>query len=117
MNQQHQDERTRIRQAMDRLPKRRGQHEFYERVRTETQQVPEHEQELRETIATLKKTIANQNAELQELVTSLTLAGAVLTHTMPTLPAPTPPPDNVFTLRPRPGLIPLGRFSRRLGPG
>ncbi|WP_188186966.1 hypothetical protein [Nonomuraea sp. SYSU D8015] len=133
MNQQHQNERTRIRQAMDRLLNDEAtssngsltivalaaeagvhrmallkrhvdlKHEFYERVRTETQQVPEHEQKLRETITTLKKTIANQNTELQELrqlVTSLTLASAVLTHTRPTPSAPTPPPDNVFTLRP-----------------
>ncbi|MEU3477793.1 hypothetical protein ACI2LO_25620 [Streptomyces sp. NPDC033754] len=91
------DERTRIRQAMDRLltgqPRtsdgsltvkalaaESGVHrmalykrhadlknEFEERVRTETKQVPETEKQLRATVAKLKKTIANQRAELEEL--------------------------------------------------
>ncbi|MET8299218.1 hypothetical protein ABZ729_07860 [Streptomyces sp. NPDC006678] len=113
MNQQHQDERIRIREAMDRLlagqpiasngsltivalateasvhrmalQKRHVdlKNEFYERVRTETRQTPESERRLRETVTKLKKTVANQKAEIQELrqlVTRLTLAGAVLTQ-------------------------------------
>jgi septin family protein len=113
MNQQHQDERARIREAMDRLlagqatasngsltvvalAVEAGVHrmallrrhadlknEFYERVRTETRQVPESERRLRETVTKLKKTIANQKAEIQELrlqITRLTLASAVLTQ-------------------------------------
>ncbi|MFI6730959.1 hypothetical protein NRF20_05825 [Streptomyces sp. R-74717] len=113
MNQQHQDERTRIRGAMDRLlsgqatasngsltvvalAAEAGVHrmallkrhvdlknEFYERVRNETQQIPETEKRLRETVTKLKKTIAEQRTEIQELrdlVTRLTLASAVLTQ-------------------------------------
>ncbi|MFI0214498.1 hypothetical protein [Streptomyces lydicus] len=97
MNQQHQDERTRIREAMDRLLageatasngsftaaalaaesgihrmalyKRHAdlKNEFDERVRTETKQVPETEKQLRATVAKLKKTISNQKAEIEEL--------------------------------------------------
>ncbi|MEW2135556.1 hypothetical protein AB0892_02910 [Streptomyces sp. NPDC005409] len=97
MNQQNQDERTFIREAMDRLlagkatasngsltaaalAAEAGVHrmalykrhadlknEFEERVRTETKQVPETEKQLRATVANLKKTIANQRAELEEL--------------------------------------------------
>ncbi|MFF4323092.1 hypothetical protein [Streptomyces sp. NPDC001568] len=97
MNQPHQDERTRIREAMDRLLagkatasngsltaaalaaesgihrmalyKRHAdlKNEFEERVRTETKQVPETEKQLRATVAKLRKTIANQRAELEEL--------------------------------------------------
>ncbi|WP_411130041.1 hypothetical protein [Streptomyces sp. x-19] len=55
--------------------------EFYERVRNETQQIPETEKRLRETVTKLRKTLANKEAELEELrqrVTLLTLAGAVL---------------------------------------
>jgi len=113
MNQQHQDERTRIHAAMDRLLagqatasngsltvvalaaeadvhrmallKRHAdlKNEFYERVRNETQQIPETERRLRETVTKLKKTVSNQRAEIEELrqlVTKLTLANAVLTH-------------------------------------
>ncbi|MFD3484742.1 hypothetical protein [Streptomyces sp. NPDC058665] len=113
MNQQHQDERTRIREAMDRLltgqattsngsltvvalaaeadvhrmalMKRHAdlRNEFYERVRNETQQMPETEKRLRETVTKLKKTVANQKIELEDLrqrVTNLTLAGAVLSQ-------------------------------------
>ncbi|MFF9765124.1 hypothetical protein ACF1GT_00545 [Streptomyces sp. NPDC014636] len=97
MNQQNQDERTFIREAMDRLlagqatasngsltvaalAAEAGVHrmalykrhadlknEFDERIRTETKQVPETEKQLRAAIAKLKKTIANQNTELKEL--------------------------------------------------
>ncbi|MFC8336707.1 hypothetical protein ACFUJX_06855 [Streptomyces rubiginosohelvolus] len=113
MTQQHQDERTRIRAAMDRLltgqatlsngsltvtalaveadvhrmalMKRHAdlKNQFYERVRSETQQVPETEKRLRETVTKLRQTIANQKAEIEELrqqVTRLTLASAVLTQ-------------------------------------
>ncbi|MCU7705098.1 hypothetical protein ACGILS_02395 [Streptomyces albidoflavus] len=133
MTQQHSDERTRIREAMGRLLTGRAtvsngsltiaalaieadvhrmalmkrhadlKNEFYERVRTETQQVPETEKRLRETVAKLRKTIANQKAEIDELssqVTGLALAGAVLTQQV-RLPAPadTPAPDNVVPFR------------------
>ncbi|KIE24721.1 hypothetical protein LK08_22815 [Streptomyces sp. MUSC 125] len=97
MNQQHQDERVRIREAMDRLLTGKAtasngsltavalaaeadvhrmallkrhvdlKNEFYERVRVETHQVPETEKRLRETVTKLRKTIANQRAEIEEL--------------------------------------------------
>jgi|SRR5690606_18670276 len=97
MNQQHHDERARIREAMGRLltgqatasngsltvvalAAEAGVHrmailkrhvdlknEFYERVRVETHQVSETEKRLRETVTKLKKTIANQRAEIEEL--------------------------------------------------
>lgn len=97
MNQQHQDERTRIREAIDRLltgqatnsdgsltvvalAAEAGVHrmaiikrhndlknEFYERVRNETKQTPETEKQLRKTVAELKKTISEQNATIGDL--------------------------------------------------
>lgn len=97
------DERTRIREAIDRLLagqptisngsltvaalaveadvhrmallKRHAdlKNEFYARVRNETQQVPETEKRLRETVAKLKKTIANQKEEIDELRQQVTL--------------------------------------------
>jgi septin family protein len=97
MNQRHQDERTRIKEAIDRLLvgnptasngclmlvalaaeadvhrmallKRHAdlKNEFYDRVRNETRQTPEPEKRLRETITKLNKTIANQKAEIEEL--------------------------------------------------
>lgn len=133
MTQQHQDERIRIREAMDRLlagrptvsngsltvtalaveadvhrmalMKRHAdlKNEFYERVRTETQQVPETEKRLRETVARLRKTIANQKAEIDELrrqVTALTLASAVLAHEQGTSGEAAPTVDNVVPFRP-----------------
>ncbi|MEU1365033.1 hypothetical protein ABZ454_02710 [Streptomyces sp. NPDC005803] len=134
MNQQNQDERTFIREAMDRLlagkatasngsltaaalAAEAGVHrmalykrhadlknEFEERVRTETKQVPETEKQLRATVAKLKKTIANQRTELEELrqlVTNLTLASAVLTQGPEAPPAePAQTPDNVIAFRP-----------------
>ncbi|GGU10955.1 hypothetical protein GCM10010272_64960 [Streptomyces lateritius] len=57
--------------------------ELYERVRTETRQVPEAERRLRETVTKLKETVARQKAEiedLRQLVARLTLASAVLIH-------------------------------------
>ncbi|MDX3745322.1 hypothetical protein [Streptomyces sp. AK08-02] len=135
MNQQHQDERACIREAMDRLltgqatssngsltvvalAAEAGVHrmaimrrhadlknEFYERVRTETRQVPETERRLRETVTKLKQTLANKEAELEELrqlVTTLTLASAVLVSRRGTeepLPGSTIP-INVLPFRP-----------------
>jgi chromosome segregation ATPase len=120
MNTDHQAERTRIRQAMDRLLAGRAtvsnggltstalateagvhrmalmkrhadlKNEFFERVRTETAQIPEDEKRLRRTVAQLKQTVADRNAEIQELrqqITRLTLAAAVLTHDRPAAPA------------------------------
>ncbi|WP_331734006.1 hypothetical protein OG345_40970 (plasmid) [Streptomyces sp. NBC_01220] len=128
MNQPHHDERARIREAMDRLLtgqatasngsltvvalaaeadvprmallKRHAdlKNEFYERVRNETHQVPETEKRLRETVTKLKKTIANQRAEIEELrqqVTRLTLASAVLAQEIDEQPRGARVPDNV----------------------
>jgi septin family protein len=91
------DERTRIREAMDRLlagaptasdgsltivalASEAGVHRmalmkrhadlkntFYERVRTETAQTPEPEKRLRGTVTQLKRTIKNQKAEIDQL--------------------------------------------------
>jgi hypothetical protein len=77
--------------------------EFYEGVRTETRQNPENEKRLRETVAKLRKTIANQKAEIEELrrlVTNLTLASAVLTQRNESSTDPDVTSDNVFPLRP-----------------
>jgi len=112
MTAQHEDERVRIRAAMDRLltgqptnsngsltivalAVEAGVHrmalmkrhtdlrnEFYARVRTETEQIPETEQRLRETVKKLTRTVTAQADEiesLRQLVTNLTLANAVLT--------------------------------------
>ncbi|MER6977262.1 hypothetical protein [Streptomyces carpinensis] len=97
MNQRHQNERTRIRGAMDRLlagnattsngsltvvslAAEAGVHrmalikrhtdlknQFYEHVRNETRQIPELEKRLREANARLRETIANQKAQLEDL--------------------------------------------------
>ncbi|MFJ2582934.1 hypothetical protein [Kitasatospora aureofaciens] len=102
MNPDHQDERTRIRRAMDRLlngqatafngsltaaalavqagvhrmalMKRHAdlKNEFYERVRNETSQIPESEKRLRETVVKLKQTVADKNAEILELRRQIT---------------------------------------------
>ncbi|UUU38010.1 hypothetical protein [Streptomyces sp. NBC_00162] len=133
MTQQSLDERTRIREAMDRLlngqatasngsltvvalAAEAGVHrmalikrhadlknEFYERVRKETQQVPEAEKRLRETVAKLKKTITNQHEEIEELrqlVTRLTLASAVLAQEQGSAPDPVLAHNNVIPFRP-----------------
>lgn len=74
--------------------------EFYERVRTDTQQVTDEERQLRQTVAKLRRTVASQREEIRDLrhqVTRLTLAAAVLTET-PT--AARPALDNVVPLRP-----------------
>ncbi|MEU7222354.1 hypothetical protein [Streptomyces chrestomyceticus] len=120
------DERTRIREAMDRLLAGEAsvsdgsltaaalaveagvhrmalykrhvdlKHEFFERVRVETNQMPEPERRLREKVTELKKTITNQNEELKHLrglVTRLTLAQAVLAQDTGSTTRPTPVPD------------------------
>ncbi|MFJ4786655.1 hypothetical protein [Streptomyces sp. NPDC088794] len=133
MNHQHQNERARIREAMDRLLTGQAtasngsltvvalaaeadvhrmallkrhvdlKNEFYERVRTESRQVPETEKRLRETVTKLKKNIANQRAEIEELrqqVIRLALANAVLTHEDDRQARHAPAPDNVLPFRP-----------------
>ncbi|MEU5632184.1 hypothetical protein ACIGPN_28035 [Streptomyces afghaniensis] len=133
MTEQPTDERTRIREAMDRLlagqatasngsltiaalaveadvhrmalMKRHAdlKNEFYERVRTEAQQVPEAERRLRESVVKLKETVSNQRREikeLRELVTRLTLAAAVLTDQQSQSAPRSQVPDNVVAIRP-----------------
>ncbi|WP_329559180.1 hypothetical protein OG711_11260 [Streptomyces uncialis] len=128
------DERTRIREAMDRLltgspttsdgsltvkalATEAGVHRmalmkrhadlktvFYERVRTETAQVPESERNLRETVVRLRQTVKDQRAEIEKLrqqVTRLTLAGAVLTQIVDAQQPNPPEGGNVTPLRPR----------------
>ncbi|MET7899413.1 hypothetical protein [Streptomyces mirabilis] len=93
----HEDERTRIREAIDRLlagkavasdgsltvkalaaeasvhrmalMKRHSdlKNVFYERVRNETLQIPEPERKLRETVTRQRQTIKDQQAEIEEL--------------------------------------------------
>ncbi|MEV4974602.1 hypothetical protein [Streptomyces scopuliridis] len=61
-------------------------HEFYERVRAETKQLPESEKRLRKTVSDLKESRAAQKAEIMALRhqdTQLALANAVLTHRGP----------------------------------
>ncbi|MFJ5779895.1 hypothetical protein [Streptomyces sp. NPDC093094] len=136
MNQQHLGERARIREAMDRLLTGQAttsngsltvvalaaeagvhrmalqkrhidlKHEFYERVRKEARQVPEPEKRLRTTVAKLKKTLANKEAELEELrrlVTNLTLASAVLTAGKGPSAQAAPAAENVIPFRPTTG--------------
>lgn len=134
MTQHHRDERASIRAAMDRLLAEQAtasnggltivalaaeagvhrmalikrhadlKNEFYERIRSETRGIPETEKRLRETVTKLKKTIANQKAEIEELrqlVTNLTLANAVLIHHSDTPQGPPiPASGNVVQLRP-----------------
>jgi hypothetical protein len=125
VTEQHDDERARVRAAMDRLLTGQattsngsltivalsieaGVHrmalikrhadlktEFYARVRTETQQIPETEKRLQEAVKKLTKTVADQVAEidkLRKLVTNLTLANTVLRAT--TDHSKTPEPTN-----------------------
>ncbi|MGW1735828.1 hypothetical protein [Streptomyces sp. NPDC001999] len=80
--------------------------EFYERVRTETKQVPETEERLQETVTKLKKTVSDQTTEIVGLcqrVTLLNLASTVLVREREkgTSPAPEPPDalDNVIPVR------------------
>ena len=104
MNQQHQDERARIRAAAERLlagqpvasdgaltvvalaaeagvhrmalMKRHAdlKNEFYQRVRTQTQQITDEERRLRQTVAAQREEIR----DLRHQVTRLTLAAVVL---------------------------------------
>ena len=97
MNEQHQDERTRIRDAAERLlagkpvasdgaltvvalAAEAGVHrmalikrhadlknEFYQRVRAQTQQITDEERRLRQTVARLRRTIAAQRGEILDL--------------------------------------------------
>jgi septin family protein len=133
MNQQHQDERTRIRAAAERLlagqpvasdgaltvvalateagvhrmalMKRHAdlKNEFYQRVRTQTQQITDEERRLRQTVAKLRQTITRQREEIRDLrhqVTHLTLAAAVLTQAKAETRAAPQALDNVVPLRP-----------------
>lgn len=132
MSEQHQDERARILTAMDRLLAGKPvisdgsltlvalaaeaevhrmvllrrhvdlKNEFYQRVRAETSQIPESEKRLRESVTTLKETVARQKAEIDELrqlVTHLTLASAVLLHVGDGHGHGAPADDNVVPLR------------------
>jgi septal ring factor EnvC (AmiA/AmiB activator) len=97
MNQRHQDERARIRAATERLlagqpvasdgaltvvalAAEAGVHrmalikrhadlknEFYERVRTDTQQVTDEERQLRQTVAKLRQTVAKLRQTVAKL--------------------------------------------------
>jgi septin family protein len=130
MNQQHQDERTRIRDAADRLlagqpaasdgaltvvalAAEAGVHrmalikrhadlknDFYQRVRTQTQQATAEEKQLRQTIATLRQTIAGQREDIRDLRHQVTLAAAVLTRARAEIQAAPVGSDNVVPLRP-----------------
>ncbi|MCM4085193.1 hypothetical protein [Paractinoplanes hotanensis] len=126
MTEQHDDERARIRAAMDRLLAGQattsngsltvvalalevGVHrmalikrhadlktEFYARVRTETQQIPETEKRLQEAVKKLTRTVADQAAEidkLRQLVTNLALANTVLRATAHASKTPGPTRD------------------------
>ncbi|CAL9435312.1 hypothetical protein [Streptomyces sp. enrichment culture] len=137
MTEQSTDERTRIRAAMDRLLAGRptasdgaltvvalaaeaGVHrmalqkrhadlkrEFYERIRTETKQLPESEKRLRKTVSDLKETVAAQKAEIAVLrhqVTQLALANAVLTRQRrEAVKPPEEVRDNIVPLHPTGG--------------
>ncbi|MGW2328178.1 hypothetical protein ACWC5C_20700 [Streptomyces sp. NPDC001700] len=149
MNQQHRDERARIRTAMDRLLAGQAtvsngsltvvalaaeanvhrmvllkrhvdlKNEFYERVRTETRQVPETERRLRDTITKLKKTVTNQRVEIEGLrqqVIGLTLASAVLSQEIDDQARREPVPNNGVpfprpTNLPGPCAVELGRCT------
>ncbi|MEV7928540.1 hypothetical protein ACIPLC_12450 [Kitasatospora sp. NPDC086801] len=128
MNEQHQDERARIREAIDRLLtgqatvsngsltvvalaaeasvhrmallKRHAdlKNEFYERVRTETKQVPEAERRLRKTVTKLKERVSDvteENTRLKDQITHLALAGAVLADRLRKAEEQARLPDNV----------------------
>ncbi|MFG2298391.1 hypothetical protein [Streptomyces sp. NPDC048603] len=137
MTEQSTDERARIRAAIDRLltgrpttsdgaltvvalaaeagvhrmalQKRHAdlKHEFYERVRAETKQLPASERRLRRTVSDLKETVAAQKAEITALrhqVTQLALVNAVLTRQGHNLnESSAEAPDNVVRLHPKEG--------------
>jgi septin family protein len=76
--------------------------EFYQRVRTQTQQITDEERRLRQTVARLSQTVAAQREEIRDLrhrVTQLTLAAAVLAQRQAG-PQAALAPDNVVPLRP-----------------
>ncbi|MCZ4098062.1 hypothetical protein [Streptomyces sp. H39-C1] len=131
MNEQHHDERTRIREAIDRLlsgqatvsngsltvvalAAEAGVHrmallkrhadlknEFYERVRTETTQVPEGETRLRKSVSKLKERVSDlttENSGLKDRVAHLSLASAVLADRLRTAEDQARLPDNVVRL-------------------
>jgi septin family protein len=130
MNQQHQDERARIRAAAERLlagqpvasdgaltvvalaaeaavhrmalMKRHAdlKNEFYQRVRAQTQQITDDERRLRQTVAKLRQTITAQREEIRSLRHQLTLAAAVLTQVQAETPTAPAAHGNVVPLRP-----------------
>ncbi|MEU6497530.1 hypothetical protein ABZ890_45490 [Streptomyces sp. NPDC046984] len=133
MTAQHDDERTCIREAIDRLlagtatrsngsltivalAAEAGVHrmallkrhadlknEFYERVRNETNQTPEAEKRLRETVSKLKKTISEQRKEIEELramAAGLTFANAVLVEQLRSRDSLTEMTGNVIPFTP-----------------
>lgn len=133
MTAQHDDERTRIREAIDRLlagtasrsngsltvvalAAEAGVHrmallkrhadlknDFYERVRKETNQTPEAEKRLRQTVSKLKKTISEQRKEIEELqatAAGLTFANAVLLEQLRSRNSPTGMTGNVIPFAP-----------------
>jgi hypothetical protein len=70
--------------------------EFYARVRTETQQIPDTEKRLQQAVKKFTKTVADQAAEidkLRQLVTNLALANTVLRATAHTSKTPEPASD------------------------
>ncbi|MFI0983615.1 hypothetical protein ACH4SP_42255 [Streptomyces sp. NPDC021093] len=91
---------------LERKPKRNyatDTRQFYERIRKETKGIPESEIRLRKTVTQLKKTIANQRAEIEELrqlIRNLTLASAVLIQTNTPQEPSAPTSGNVVQLRP-----------------
>ncbi|MGW6209818.1 hypothetical protein ACWF9B_40010 [Streptomyces sp. NPDC055089] len=135
MTNQPNDERTRILKAIDRLLEGRpttsdgaltvvslaaeaGVHrmalqkrhadlknEFYDRVRTETKQIPESETRLRKKVTRLQETVSSQKDEIEDLrrqVTALALVNAVLTRQVGERPQShaEEAPGNVFSLHP-----------------
>jgi septin family protein len=129
MNQQHQDERTRIRDAAERLlagqpvasdgaltvvalASEAGVHrmalikrhadlknDFYQRVRANTQQITDEERRLRETVAKLRQTIASQRGEIRDLRHQVTQL-TLAAAVLTQAHAETPAaPDNVVPLR------------------
>jgi cell division protein FtsB len=86
------------------LIKRRAdlKNEFYQRVRTQTQQITDEERQLRQNVAKLPQTVAAQRDEIRDLryqVTHLTLGAAVLTQDQAETQAAPTAPDNVVTSR------------------
>lgn len=126
----HEDERTRIREAMDRilagkatasdgsltvkaLAAEAGVHRmalmkrhsdlknlFYERVRNETHQIPESERKLRETVTRQRKAIKDQQSEIEELRQRVIQLTLAAAVLTQRGDRPPPVPDNVILLRP-----------------